>query len=230
VRIFNNFFQIAPKRNELQYKIPFKRKLEISPPIDSFDRLDSIHDITQKQEIDKNKKYLTNLPFPAKAIGLYPTLLKEIDCDAASKLIIDTENIELRLTELAPDIDSNFIKSDLMKYLKDPLSLSFGIKNKEGDIVGVGSMHKAKNNNTGFISAIYIDKMYRGKGIGAWMLNNFIDKAKNEGFESINLNTARLKAKELYERMGFKVIIEAKNPAGLPHWLMQYDVHQGVHP
>ena len=56
------------------------------------------------------------------------------------------------------------------------------------------------------IDSVAVDKSFRNQGIGTQLINKVFEFAKNEGFKEVVLevNNTNPKAKELYERIGFK--------------------------
>lgn len=81
------------------------------------------------------------------------------------------------------------------------------IRNKEGDFVGTFGLYPLN------AKSIEIRKMYllpsaRGNGIGKWMVNFLVDKAKELKYEKVELETASVlvEAIALYKKLGFKEV------------------------
>lgn len=81
------------------------------------------------------------------------------------------------------------------------------IKNEEEEIVGTFGLYKLSETNCE-IRKMYLLPQARGNGLGKWMVKFLIEKAKELGFQKIELDTASvlLEAIELYKKMGFKEV------------------------
>jgi len=60
------------------------------------------------------------------------------------------------------------------------------------------------------IEAVHVAEAYRGEKIGAWMMNAAKEFAKSNGATLLQLTTnkQRIRAKQFYERWGFKATHE----------------------
>jgi N-acetylglutamate synthase-like GNAT family acetyltransferase len=94
----------------------------------------------------------------------------------------------------------------------------------EGAIIGMGALHQIRE-KTGEIKRMYIRPAYRGKGFGKALLQQLLQKAKEFGYHSIYLDSARFMtaAHHLYRSFGFiecKEYPETEVPPQLrSHWL-----------
>jgi putative acetyltransferase len=81
------------------------------------------------------------------------------------------------------------------------------IQNEKNEIVGTFGLYKLSKTNCE-IRKMYLLPKARGKGLGKWMVSFLIEKAKELGYQKIELDTASvlLEAIELYKRMGFKEV------------------------
>ncbi len=81
------------------------------------------------------------------------------------------------------------------------------IKNKNEEIVGTFGLYKLSETNCE-IRKMYLLPQARGNGLGKWMVNFLIEKARELGYQKIELDTASvlLEAIELYKKMGFKEV------------------------
>ena len=72
-------------------------------------------------------------------------------------------------------------------------------------LIGTVALKKL-DENTVELKAMYLDRSYRGKGLGRRLMNKIVDEAKRLGYESIVLDSmSQYKdALRLYERTGFK--------------------------
>jgi len=88
----------------------------------------------------------------------------------------------------------------------------FGLlQNENHEIIGTFGLYKLNEVNCEIRKMFLLPKARR-KGLGKWMVNFLIGKAKELGFQKITLDTASvlLEAIDLYKKMGFKEI-EASN-------------------
>jgi putative acetyltransferase len=81
------------------------------------------------------------------------------------------------------------------------------IKNEAEEIVGTFGLYKLSETNCE-IRKMYLLPKARGNGLGKWMVYFLIEKAKELGYQKIELDTASvlLEAIELYQKMGFKEV------------------------
>lgn len=96
---------------------------------------------------------------------------------------------------------------DLDKYAKKLAQYAIcAIVKKEGIILGYIIFYmNDKENKTGYITQIAIDKKYRGTGIGMKLIQYCIDTAIEKGFNTIRLEVDKKNesAIKLYEKMQF---------------------------
>ncbi len=107
-----------------------------------------------------------------------------------------------------PELDDDL--DDFEHYYKDGY---FGlIINDLGGFVGTFALYKI-DENTAEIRKMYLLKSSRGKGIGKWMLAFLMEKAKELGFEKVQLLTASplIEAINLYKSNGFKEMFSPKS-------------------
>ncbi len=85
------------------------------------------------------------------------------------------------------------------------------IKNESEEIVGTFGLYQLSETNCE-IRKMYLLPKARGKGLGKWMVKFLIEKAKELGYQKIELDTASvlLEAIQLYKKMGF-IEIQASN-------------------
>lgn len=81
------------------------------------------------------------------------------------------------------------------------------VKNEEEEIIGTFGLYKLDETNCE-IRKMYLLPKARGMGLGKWMVNFLIKKAKELGYQKIELDTASvlIEAIELYKKMGFKEV------------------------
>ena len=56
-----------------------------------------------------------------------------------------------------------------------------------------------------FISVLFVDEPYRGRGLGTWLLKHVKEKAKSTGIRLIHLDTFDFQAKDFYLRQGYEI-------------------------
>lgn len=56
-----------------------------------------------------------------------------------------------------------------------------------------------------FISVLFVDEPYRGRGLGTWLLKHVEEKAKSTGIRLIHLDTFDFQAKDFYLRQGYEI-------------------------
>ncbi len=85
------------------------------------------------------------------------------------------------------------------------------IQNGEKQFVGTFGLYRL-NETTGEIRKMYLLPEARGYGIGQWMVHFLLKKAKNLGYQRVELETDRAlkEAVSLYRKMGFTQIENCK--------------------
>ncbi|MGK0389173.1 MAG: putative acetyltransferase [Maribacter sp.] len=127
------------------------------------------------------------------------------DAEAIKNVIFTT------LIEYGLPIDPNATDSDLDQpedFYKDGF---FGvIKNEAGEIVGTFGLLEYQKGIVE-IRKMYLLKACRGKGIGKFMMNFLMEKAKEMTYEKVMLETATAlkEAIVMYEKYGFELKKEA---------------------
>ena len=81
------------------------------------------------------------------------------------------------------------------------------IKNDAGRYVGTFGLYQLSE-TTCEIRKMYLLPEARGKGLGKWMVNVLLEKAKELGYQKVELETASVltEAIGLYKKVGFKEI------------------------
>ena len=80
--------------------------------------------------------------------------------------------------------------------------------------------------DTGMIKKMYIDKLYRGKGLGKRLMNEVLHRCAQLGIKKLYLETLdeMTAAKTLYKKYGFIVVRQIDNNARCD-WLMMLDIN-----
>lgn len=107
---------------------------------------------------------------------------------------------EFGLSDKESDQDSDL--DDLEENFKDGF---FGlVKSPENQIIATFALYKL-NETSIEIRKMYLLSEFRSKGIGKWMLNFLIHKAKQLGYNKIELQTASVlhSAIAMYRKTGF---------------------------
>jgi putative acetyltransferase len=115
------------------------------------------------------------------------------------------------LIEYGLPLDPNVTDSDLDQPANFYKEGFFGvIKNKDRDIVGTFGLLEYQEGIVE-IRKMYLLKEYRGKGIGKFMMNFLMAKAREMGYEKVMLETASAlkEAILMYEKYGFVLAEEA---------------------
>ena len=83
------------------------------------------------------------------------------------------------------------------------------------DVVGT-----ARLDDTGKIGRVAVIREWRGKGVGARLVEALIEHARQKGFERVHLN-AQVTALDFYRRLGFDASGPVFDEAGIPHRRME---------
>ncbi len=99
-----------------------------------------------------------------------------------------------------------------------------------GQAVGYYAVKKEPEAKKIFLSKVYIDKAYRGKGIATVMLRDILDIAEETGLHSIYLtvNKHNLNSIAIYERMGFRKVDAVKADIGDGFYMDDYIMEQEI--
>lgn len=91
----------------------------------------------------------------------------------------------------------------------DYLPLNFHIKDEMGHIIaGINALSCWQMTH---ISEFYVDKNYRGKGIGTLLINKVENEAKNFGSTMVHTDTFDWQAKDFYLKRGYVVFGALEN-------------------
>lgn len=79
------------------------------------------------------------------------------------------------------------------------------VLDQEGKVIGTGGLYPLDTQSLE-LRKMYLLSEHRGKGLGQWMLTNLLDKARELGFQRIELDTASVlkEAIGLYKKNGFQ--------------------------
>jgi len=91
----------------------------------------------------------------------------------------------------------------------------------DGSTVGTGRLLP-----DGHIGRMAVLREWRGKGVGALLLQAVVDQARRRGHAAARLN-AQTHAAGFYRRFGFEVSGPEFMEAGIPHVPMQRDLNSG---
>jgi len=96
-----------------------------------------------------------------------------------------------------------YITSEVEKLCSDPHGIYYILK-LEGAVIGMGALHQIRE-KTGEIKRMYIRPAYQGKGYGKALLQRLLQKAREFGYRSVYLDSARFMttAHRLYRSFGF---------------------------
>ena len=103
------------------------------------------------------------------------------------------------------------------------------IVNYEGKNVGYFAIKINEDENSLFISKLYLDSSVRGKGFGRYIFNHILTLAKEHNFSTLTLNVCQKNPTlKIYEKFGFKVLkslyIDEGNGIASEDYLMQLEI------
>jgi len=123
------------------------------------------------------------------------------DCDNIASLVYGI----LREYDLKPDpacTDADI--KDIESSYFDRGGMFFVLETEDGSIIGAYGLYPI-NERTCELRKMYLHKAYRGKGLGKFLLDDALSKARQLGFEKMILETASVlkEAIALYKSYGF---------------------------
>jgi len=102
-------------------------------------------------------------------------------------------------------------KQTFLLLLEDDMPVAFAAYSPREENPDVYKLHK-----------LYCLPVTQGKGYGKILINEVIDKTKQVGKQTLDLNVNRHNnAKNFYEKMGFAIAYEEDIPIG-PYWMNDY--------
>lgn len=119
---------------------------------------------------------------------------------------------------LSPDALAEQINSGYQYYL-----FSY-----EYTFAGFAGVHK--ENGSLFLSKLYVDKEFRGKGIASYMFQQFIELCKKNSLDKIWLtcNRHNTNTLEIYKHWGFEIVREEVNDIGngfvMDDYILEYKI------
>jgi N-acetylglutamate synthase-like GNAT family acetyltransferase len=116
-----------------------------------------------------------------------------------------SEHFKIDIFAVVKTSPREYITSTIDKLLSDVSSRGiYYLVELEGAIIGMGALHQIRE-KTGEIKRMYIRPAYQGKGYGRALLQKLLQKAKEFGYHSIYLDSARFMttAQYLYRSFGF---------------------------
>lgn len=117
--------------------------------------------------------------------------------------------LEIKVSETKAD--RRLIRENLLTALNDKNHLFFVAKLR-GEIIGYINGKIDDWNSSMFVQELFVNKPYRGKGIGAKLLDRFKDIGINKDLRIIFLDVPPInkKARSFYRKYGFAVAGEIK--------------------
>jgi GNAT superfamily N-acetyltransferase len=108
-------------------------------------------------------------------------------------------------------------KQTFLLLLEDEQPVAFAAYSPREDDPEIYKLHK-----------LYCLPVTQGKGYGKILINAVIDKTKEAGKHTLDLNVNRYnKAKDFYEKMGFAIAHEEDIPIG-PYWMNDYVMRKAL--
>ena len=129
---------------------------------------------------------------------------------------------ELVTTERENKELERYLSSSIMEYGIEqmngvkPIKAFCSLKCHNGTLVGGAMGYKALN--LFFITHLYVEKQFRGKGYATKLLKGIETKAKQLGCDVLRLNTLNKCTRSLYSKSGFVVT------ASIPNYMNGFDL------
>lgn len=117
-------------------------------------------------------------------------------------------DINILLKQLSKDSDGRQgTLADLEAIVNDPTAILMVIEDG-GKFIGMGTLYLMPKigKRSGCIEDVVVDETYRGKGLGAKLMEAIIEQAREAKLGSIHLTSrpAREAANKLYQKLGFE--------------------------
>lgn len=129
------------------------------------------------------------------------------DGDAVRRFVFDT----LRAYGVEPEPDDH--DKDVMTFGQDPEPIDAFVAEVDG--VAVGSVMLApRTGGVGWLSKFFVDRAFRGRGIGRALLERAVAAARDRGYERLELDTRTYfkEAVHLYEATGWQLSPDESHP------------------
>lgn len=99
----------------------------------------------------------------------------------------------------------------LKSMLHEPNAFQEMVRSDSGEFAGYVAASEQLFPNNLFLTELFINPAYNGKGLGTELVNKVIDSAKSSGLQGVITQTEHenIPAQKLYEKLGFKPI---RNP------------------
>jgi molybdate transport system substrate-binding protein len=129
------------------------------------------------------------------------------DGDAVRRFVFDT----LLSYGVEPEPDDH--DKDVMTFGQEPEPIDAFVADVDGTAVG-SVMVAPRLDGTGWLSKFFVDKAFRGKGIGRKLLDRAVAAARERGYKRLELDTRTYfkEATHLYESTGWRLIPEESHP------------------
>lgn len=88
-----------------------------------------------------------------------------------------------------------------------PFSLE--LRNEENEIIGV--LDAFSSYSSVYINDLWVDKRYRGQGLGRQLIEELEKRFQHSGFDNINTVSCAFQAPEFYQKCGFQVEFVREN-------------------
>ncbi len=107
-------------------------------------------------------------------------------------------------------VDQKIFDDPISEIINKPGFILFG--EVAGKIVGTGAI--IKTDNQWELIKMAVSETHQSQGIGKFIANSLIERAKNNGADNIFIvtNTKLNKAINLYKNLGFEIIHKGKHP------------------
>lgn len=120
-----------------------------------------------------------------------------------------TNNLQMQLTELYKQLNSELTQLDLISALSDYNTTDVAICLDKEILVGIAMMAKYKvvSGHKGMIEDVVVSSEYRGQGLGRKLMEKLLEQAEKEKLDDVLLFSGhhRTAAISLYKSLGFKL-------------------------
>lgn len=141
---------------------------------------------------------------------------------------LECQNINIDVVDKIDDKIEKKMREGFVEYeAKNGVDVNYKqfslIMSNKDNVVGVLNAYTAYSEI--YVDDIWVDKAFRGKGLGKKLLSELENRFKGKGFNNINLVTSAFQAPEFYKKCGFKAEFKRfneKNPKFTKTFFVKY--------
>lgn len=154
----------------------------------------------EKDSFTTNKiSFKANSVFPFEHLGLN---LSKLSFDEIPELA--THIAYVVKAENHSSVNFENTKECLEKLIQDPNSITHIIKDSSNKIIGSGTL--TINYFGGKITNLFIHPNWQKKGLGTWLMKDFLQTCEQKRISLLRLTTENPIAENLYQKLGFEKI------------------------